>query len=136
MRQILQGGLFLCLCAVLAVAVGCGPTIVPVSGQVTCDGEPVTDAMVVFSPIPPEGEINAATRSAIGELDENGNYTLSTNAEGDGALVGWHLVTIEPREYENEEGEDVVIKLPGSLPEDYKIEVNPGENTINIELEP
>jgi hypothetical protein len=139
MQQLMRGILFLFVCVSLVSLVGCGEKIAPVSGTVTCNGEPVTGAMVEFYPIPPEGEVNAATRSAIGQLDENGNYTLSTNAEGDGAWVGRHSVQITPdvEVIETEDDEiEIETKLPGTLAEDYEVEVKSGKNTIDIELEP
>ena len=35
----------------LTVMVGCGPAYVPVEGTVTYDGEPLSDASVMFQPV-------------------------------------------------------------------------------------
>ena len=88
-----QSTLFYRLSTLVVVAllpVGCGPsypTCYPVSGKVTFNGEPVTQGTVTFYP--------ADGRSAIGKIQPDGSYSLTTFETGDGALAGNHAVTIK-----------------------------------------
>jgi hypothetical protein len=83
------------LCAVLVSAVGCsnGPKFAPVSGKVTLNGKPLGNAVIAFSPIAKEGQIDAGDGSA-GKTNENGEYTLTTSRGVAGAQVGTHRVRI------------------------------------------
>lgn len=77
----------------LAVSTGCGSglNLAPVSGTVTYKGNPIAKATVVFHPT------EKGARSAMGETDERGHYTLWTVSPGDGAVVGKYQVTITLR---------------------------------------
>lgn len=75
---------------VVAGIIGCGPsrpTIVPISGSVTLDGKPVPQATVLFMPV-------AGGVPARGSTREDGGFTLTTFAEGDGAIAGKHRVAV------------------------------------------
>lgn len=77
------------LCSFCWFAPGCwrsGPKVVPVSGQVLIDGEPVADASLQFIP--------AGTRPARGQTDAQGRFTLTTFQEGDGCVPGEHRVVV------------------------------------------
>ena len=68
---------------------GCGdgrPARVPISGQVTIDGQPLAFGSVLFKP--------ASGRSAGGALDKNGRYVLTCFEPGDGAMTGDYQVGI------------------------------------------
>ncbi|MCC9607244.1 hypothetical protein LOC68_13770 [Blastopirellula sp. JC732] len=74
-------------------AIGCGgrtEKIVPVSGTVFVDGEPMKAGVDGFITLaPPSG------RPAIGKIDgSTGRFTLTTYEEGDGAVVGTHEVSV------------------------------------------
>lgn len=56
------------------------------TGLVTYDGRPLSDAAVLFTPL--------AGRPACGVTDIDGRFQLSTFHDGDGALAGKHSVTI------------------------------------------
>lgn len=76
------------LAACLLVA-GCGPSRpdrVPVSGVVVIDGKPVTEGTIQFHP--------ASGRTASGELDKQGRFTLNCFEDGDGCVVGKNTVTV------------------------------------------
>lgn len=82
---------WLCLALSLGLSwvVGCGksgPQIVPVSGTVTLDGNPIDKAGVMF--IPDTG------RPATGVTDPQGHFTLTTAPDGNGAEVGKYQVTV------------------------------------------
>jgi hypothetical protein len=74
-------------------AFGCGggPRIVPVSGQVTLDGQPLADAQVVFRP--DSTELNPGPASH-GKTDAEGRFVLRTMDDHDGAVVGPHKVRV------------------------------------------
>lgn len=80
--------------ALLALATfGCskkGDGIVPVSGIVTIDGQPLAAGVDGFITLAP-----ASGRPAIGKIDgETGRFTLTTSKDGDGALMGPHEITV------------------------------------------
>jgi hypothetical protein len=62
-----------------------------VSGKVTYKGQPVTKAKISFVPVGKDG------RGAYGDV-ENGSFSLSTMAPGDGALPGEYIVLVDTRE--------------------------------------
>jgi hypothetical protein len=74
---------------------GCGSsdgiTLVPVSGTITLDGQPLAGATVSFQPA---GTRETPGPSSGGATDANGRYTLKTaDASGQaGAVIGPHLV--------------------------------------------
>lgn len=59
----------------------------PVSGVVKLDGEPLAGAGVTFTPV-------NGGRPAWATTDQQGQYTLTTFVDGDGALVGEHVITV------------------------------------------
>jgi hypothetical protein len=85
----------LALFAALAVgALGCGSDqIVPVSGRVTLNDQPLRNAAVTFQPVAAAG--NNPGPGSGGFTDEDGRYTLKVIGSGTpGALVGKHKVQI------------------------------------------
>jgi hypothetical protein len=75
------------------VAVGCGGTkLVPVSGRVNLDGQPLANANVVFEP--DSQEKNPGPGSSA-KTDDKGEFSLqSTTGNTKGAVVGKHKVSI------------------------------------------
>lgn len=103
MIRLLRISLFCLLAPVVFNATGCGsPTekpdfvskLVPVTGKVTLDGEPLTGVMINY--IPAEGQPGGEI--AFGLTDEAGKYTLQTQLAGQspedsqGALPGNYRV--------------------------------------------
>jgi hypothetical protein len=86
--------LVMVLTATAAVG-GCGkkdpnlPDLVPVTGTVKLDGQPLSEAVVFFSPV---GETRGT--QAFGKTDSRGRYSLSSRHMGEGAPVGEYRVTI------------------------------------------
>ena len=77
----------------VASAAGCGdgrPQRVPVSGTVLIDGAPVPYGFVTFAP--------AKGRTASGQLDKEGHFTLTSYEPGDGTLLGTQRVAVLARE--------------------------------------
>src|SRR5947209_5687537 len=63
----------------------------PVRGQVLIEGKPAARALVAFHPV------GATGREAVhpaGQADEQGNFTLTSFAAGDGAPPGEYQVTV------------------------------------------
>ncbi|GHT26474.1 hypothetical protein FACS18942_03980 [Planctomycetales bacterium] len=88
----LKNTTFLSLFVILILFVGCGkagPAVNPVSGTVTLDGQPLTDASIRFTP-KGEGEAAAGSTNASGNLA--GIKTLSTGTHG--IVAGEYTVTI------------------------------------------
>lgn len=83
---------FWCLFLSILVETGCRsnpPQAVPVSGVVTLDGKPLAGAAITFMPV--EGGC-----FGLGYTNENGEFTIGTFADTDGALVGVHRISIMP----------------------------------------
>lgn len=116
------------------VSAGCGvsrpdaPKLAPVSGVVTMDGKPVSNAIVAFNP--PGGQ------SSFGPTDADGRYRLSYIDKLEGAAIGPHVVSITTRT----EGPDSIGKkdpIPAKYNEksELKADVKPGVNQLDFSLE-
>jgi hypothetical protein len=85
----------LLLTGLCAVAAGCSKIpagVVPVSGRVTLDGQPLAGAVVTFQPIRPD---DPRACGSTGRTDAEGRYVLKLiDPTTPGALVGRHVVTI------------------------------------------
>jgi hypothetical protein len=71
------------------------PRRVPVSGKVVIDGQPVTFGSVRF--VPKDGG-----RSASGQIEKDGTFTLSCYSKSDGCVPGTHQVAVYSVEELNE----------------------------------
>jgi hypothetical protein len=111
-----------------------------VSGKVSLQGQPVTGGSVTFVPIAQGG--TTAGRPAIGPIQPDGTFTLSTYAQGDGAIIGRHRVMFSAPTGKHEEAgkhDEGQASAPadpfaGVTPKEAQVEVKSGENTIDIEL--
>jgi len=122
----------------------------PVSGTVTYNGKPVEKGSITFNPTDPDG------RPATGPI-RDGNYTLTTARENDGALPGTYKVTVVSKEGDDSKVKAIakggpahhdaafaesVKKAKSMVPPKYSIpdtsgitkEVKAATNTIPIEL--
>lgn len=100
------------------VFAGCGdgrPTLVPASGSVTLNGEPLEGAQVGLQPIGIEGY----SRPSRATTDASGRFTVGTFDKGDGIPEGSYRVTVIKKE------------LVSKLPEDFNSE-NPADAGIPI----
>ncbi|MCU0720005.1 MAG: hypothetical protein MUC83_09905 [Pirellula sp.] len=89
-----QNGTFARIFAVLGIGLlfGCGPSNPPtykVSGVVSLDGKPVPGATIAFIP-----DTGTEAQPAAAISDNEGKYSLTTFASGDGAMKGMYLVTV------------------------------------------
>jgi len=79
---------------VVGLLIGCGGSnheeTAQVIGKVTYQGTPVTKGRIAFYP--------AEGRPAMGTIQNDGTYSLTTFEPGDGALLGNHRVTITASE--------------------------------------
>jgi hypothetical protein len=83
-------------CLALLSFAGCGPSqptgivydTVPAAGRITYQGKPLENYRVYLHPA------DATQRVSSGKTDADGRFTLGTNEEGDGALVGAHKVSV------------------------------------------
>ena len=66
------------------------PKRVPVSGVVLIDGKPLTYGKVRFH--------TQGGRPAVGELDQEGRFTLSCFGNNDGVVPGTHAVSVDASE--------------------------------------
>lgn len=113
-------------CAALA---GCGssdrPLLATVTGVVTIDGEPLTNAVVMFKP---EG-----LRASRGFTNDQGSYELAYIRDIRGAAIGTHRVIIDrmPRN----DGKNY-SKLPTryNVKSELTATVEPGDNQFDWKL--
>ncbi|MCE9566952.1 MAG: hypothetical protein K8U57_33540 [Planctomycetes bacterium] len=116
--------------AVVGCLAGCGggPKIVPVSGVVLIDGQPLTKGSVQVMP--------AGFRAASGTIGPDGRFTLTTNEDNDGCVTGTHPVRVvgnenvgpsdirwlAPKKYASPGESDVTVTIDGPT-KDLKIEL-------------
>jgi hypothetical protein len=63
-----------------------GPTV-PVKGKITYKGKPLTHGEIIFQPV-------SGKMFAHGTIKADGTFQLTTDASGDGAVVGAHRVNL------------------------------------------
>jgi hypothetical protein len=126
----------LALAAALLLA-GCGSSgKSQVSGTVISAGQPVTGGSVSFVPEAKPGA-TAVGRVATGGVRSDGTFSLSTDTNEDGALIGRHEVVYTPPSAGGESA-DPAAKSPyqGLVPRERQVEVKAGDNKFAIELVP
>lgn len=103
---------------VLIAIAGCGSEggLVPVTGVVTMDGEPVTEGRIEFFP--------QSGRPASGVIRSDGRYSLTTYESGDGAKPGEYVVTVTARQTPNTAPmyKSMEDELMGKVNEEYSPE--------------
>lgn len=127
----------------LTGATGCGdgrPQRVPVSGTVMIDGAPLPYGFVTFVP--------ASGRSASGQVDSLGRFTLGSYEPNDGVLPGTQRVAVlareslndkqakwhAPKKYAKHEISGIVIEITGPT-DDLKIDLSWGGEKSSIETD-
>ncbi len=89
---------FYFLALLLLFVCGCGGSsefdVVPVSGVITLDGNPLEGAEVVFAPQAVKGQASVGPAS-VGTTDESGKYVLTTTKGDDGAVIASHTVSVK-----------------------------------------
>jgi len=114
--------------AALLLLSGCGDGIeklptVKVAGKLTIDGKPYGPVQLTLTPNPPNEEMPVVT----GIVDANGNFSLQTYGEKDGAPVGKYDVSLKP---DMLKGGGMV---PGIKPATVEIAADSKEITIALE---
>jgi hypothetical protein len=66
---------------------GCGSDLVPVRGSVQRDGRAVPGGSVIVSPV-------GQGKPAVGLIQSDGSFQLTTEQPNDGAMIGQYRVTI------------------------------------------
>lgn len=81
----------------VAAFIGCGqerlPGLVPASGIVTYQGDPIADAWVTFVPSQP----GSSQRAASSVTDGQGHFTMTTLDPQDGVVPGEYFVKISKK---------------------------------------
>jgi hypothetical protein len=124
----------------LIAAAGCGnKNIARVKGTVRFAGAPVHGGTLVFSPIG-DGKVG---RPASATVNADGSFTLGTERDADGALIGRHRVVFTPpaQQLTEEQRTDRYFVAPppdyyGMIPREEIVEVKAGHNEVAIELMP
>jgi hypothetical protein len=80
------------LAAAVFFIAGCGSSneldMVPIRGEVTYNGQPVTEGSVVYIPVESTG------RQATGKIQPDGSFQLTTREANDGAVVGEYKIVV------------------------------------------
>lgn len=126
-------------CGLLLTA-GCDSssyTIVPVSGRVTLDDEPLPDALVSFQPI--GGQANPQPGpGSFGRTDKEGKFTLRViEPDQPGAVVGKHRVVISTATSDGGDGDRSVGERVPRRYRDGKLEFDVprrGSKEANFDL--
>lgn len=111
----------LCLLGVMATLFGCDSSpfdIVPVSGTVTLDGKPLTDANVTFNPRA-SGDSLRAGPDSYARTDATGRFELATLNGVSGAVVATHRVRIRTRRQKEGSNGEVIVVSEETLPAKY-----------------
>ena len=123
--------------AMLACLVGCGGgKTAPVNGRVKLkDGSDVSVLAGYSLTFEPEG----GKTSAVGELDRDGIFKLSTFGANDGAMPGKYRVAINQPNNPDPDKPPTKSKLPAKYANletsGLAVEVKPGQNNIELELD-
>jgi hypothetical protein len=142
-------GLPIVLGLLVCVQMGCSPSDQPelgeVTGTITLDGDPLPGVAVVFQP--------ENGRPARGMTNADGQYELTYIRTTKGTKVGPNRVEIAPSEEGEEsldvEGNDDEARTPAkrsksgkpvvparyNVKSELKVDVKPGENTFDFQLE-
>lgn len=122
-------------CALLALAsAGCGSQSANVHGKVTLpSGEPAAGVTVTF-------EETERHIGATGTADANGVYHLGSAAPGDGTPPGKYVVSVhQPGPADSSDSEPPRVfpkRYERSSTSELSFEVQPGDNTFDIQLRP
>ena len=109
---------FVCLiCLAFLATLGCGgdgrPSLVPVTGTVLLNDEPIEGAQLTFTPDNHKGGYG---RPSSAVTDASGQFSPWTYAPGDGLPPGKYVVTITKQQPETLRGEPLDEEMVGSSP--------------------
>jgi len=116
-------------CLLIGCAQSDQPVTIPVGGVVTVDGKPLTKGTITFQ-MKSTGD-GALKRPAIGQIDAEGRFQLSTFQAGDGALPGHYTVVITAFENEPTAEEYAAgAKRKSLIPEKYSNAITSGLDAV------
>jgi predicted small lipoprotein YifL len=127
-----SGALLLALSVLLAAGCGPrGPVVVPVSGKVTINGQPLASGIEGFIQVVPENG-----RPAMGAIDpQTGAFQLTTTKPGDGCVTGTHKVVIIMQQMVGQESVSLVPDKYRDLTEtDLQVTVDGPTDALMIQL--
>ena len=138
-RRFVRSGV-LCALGTLAVS-GCSKSpyeVAPVHGKVTINKQPLASGKVMFAPAARQGSVEGG-KPAVGIIQSDGSYALTTFSEGDGAIVGEHWVTVfvpDPKSppTKSEDGALTIAKFKRRPVSEKKIVSAGTENEIDVAL--
>ncbi len=114
----------------VCLPLGCGrslPDTVPVSGRVTWNGEPVRAGTIAF--MPADTETDSLHRVALGRIEADGSYRLSTFGTNDGALPGdYHVAVSDQGDFAAEVRPGARSSPQGNVPARYAVPHTSGLN--------
>jgi hypothetical protein len=121
----------------LMIVAGCRDAheqeVAPVRGAVWLSGKVIRGGSVMFMP--------SSGRGAVGPIDSEGNFVLTTYQPGDGAIVGRHKVAVFPVGAVGESDDipanfvDIPVEYRNPHSSGIEVEVKPGEeNVLEINL--
>jgi len=119
-------------CLMLAGCSGPDYEVVPISGRVTLDGDPLEDVEVTFQPMAVKAANPNPGPGSYGLTDADGHYSLRTvEPAEDGAVVAKHVVYLSIKYASEGLGDEIVFSRETVLPRccrdgTMKYEVLPG----------
>jgi len=118
----------------LLLCAGCGPSgpaVVPVSGQVFIDGQPLATGIEGFIQVIPTNG-----RPATGSINpQTGEFQLTTTKPGDGCLTGTHKVVVIMQQMVGQESVSLVPEKYRDLKEtDLQVTVDGPTDSLRVEL--
>ena len=118
----------------MVLGAGCGggrPERVPVSGQILLDGRPLDGADLARIHIVPDN-----ARPAIGKVDKEGRFSLTTFEDNDGCVPGKHRAAVIYNTPLGERGIRWLLpkKYADPLTSDLMVTINGPTDDLKIEL--
>jgi hypothetical protein len=122
------------LIPVVLLVAGCGPggpAVVPVSGQVLIDGQPLAAGIEGFIRVVPQDG-----RPASGSIDpQTGKFQLTTVEPGDGCITGTHKVVVILQQMVGQESVSLIPEKYRDLKEtDLQVTVEGPTDSLQVEL--
>lgn len=130
-NPIVWARLRLAMVAILQLVIGCSPgeRLYEVRGRITIDSQPITPDVLSYGSVSFQ-TMSANGRDAVGDIQPDGTYCLTTNKPGDGAVAGKYKVFIVG----TDSREHSVFDEASST--ELTAEVKPEVNEINFDLKP
>ena len=125
---------FIVMIALLA-APGCGSKykVVPVSGTITLNGEPLPDVTILTQPVSKSAENNSPGPGSYGKTDADGRFTLELqNEPTPGAVPGKCVITVVEKAHSQDPSSDEVTRADRRtrIPPEFR------ENRVTYDIPP